>query len=85
MQRRPEDVAALVNAIVVLFGPPLLMVAGSLPGRTQTLSIAIYDADAAGEDRTAHFLVLVSSLICVIVLVASSRLFRTGYMRARAG
>lgn len=62
-----------------------LMVAGSLPGRTQTLSIAIYDAVAAGEDRTAHFLVLVSSLICVIVLVASSRLFRTGYMRARAG
>ena len=61
-----------------------LMIAGSLPGRTQTLSIAIYDAVAAGEDQTAHFLVLVSSLICVIVLVASSQLFRTGYMRLRA-
>ena len=61
-----------------------LMIAGSLPGRTQTLSIAIYDAVAAGEDQTAHFLVLVSSLICVIVLVASSKLFRTSYMRLRA-
>jgi molybdate transport system permease protein len=61
-----------------------LMVAGSLPGRTQTLSIAIYDAVAAGEDQTAHFLVLVSSLICVIVLVASSKLLRTSYMRLRA-
>jgi molybdate transport system permease protein len=60
------------------------MVAGSLPGRTQTLSIAIYDAVAAGEDQTAHFLVLVSSLICVIVLVASSKLLRTSYMRLRA-
>ena len=60
-----------------------LMVAGSLPGRTQTLSIAIYEAVAAGEDRTAHFLVLVSSILCVIVLVASSRMLRTGYMRAR--
>jgi molybdate transport system permease protein len=61
-----------------------LMVAGSLPGRTQTLSIAIYEAVAAGEDDTANFLVLVSSLICIIVLVASSKLLRTGYMRLRA-
>jgi len=61
-----------------------LMIAGSLPGRTQTLSIAIYEAVAAGEDDTAHFLVLVSSLICVLVLVASSKMLRTGYMRLRA-
>jgi molybdate transport system permease protein len=60
-----------------------LMVAGSLPGRTQTLSIAIYEAVAAGEDQVAHFLVLVSSLICVIVLVASSRTLRAGYLRWR--
>jgi len=60
-----------------------LMIAGSLPGRTQTLSIAIYDAVAAGEDRMAHFLVLVSSVVCILVLVASSRLLRSGYMRLR--
>ncbi len=60
-----------------------LMIAGSLPGRTQTLSIAIYEAVSAGEDRTAHFLVLVASIICVLVLVASSRMLRTGYMRLR--
>ena len=60
-----------------------LMVAGSLPGRTQTLSIAIYEAVAAGEDRTANFLVLLSSLICILVLVASSKLLRTGYMNLR--
>jgi molybdate transport system permease protein len=61
-----------------------LMVAGSLPGRTQTLSIAIYEAVAAGQDETANFLVLLSSLICIMVLVASSRMLRTGYMRLRA-
>ena len=61
-----------------------LMVAGSLPGRTQTLSIAIYEAVAAGEDDTAHFLVLVSSILCVLVLVASSRMLRTGHLHARA-
>jgi molybdate transport system permease protein len=60
-----------------------LMIAGSLPGRTQTLSIAIYEAVAAGDDEAAHFLVLVASTICVLVLVASSRLLRTGYSRLR--
>jgi molybdate transport system permease protein len=60
-----------------------LMIAGSLPGRTQTLSIAIYEAVAAGEDDAANFLVLVSSLICTIVLVASSKLLRSRHMRLR--
>jgi molybdate transport system permease protein len=61
-----------------------LMVAGSLPGKTQTLSIAIYEAVAAGEDDMANFLVVVSSLICMFVLVASSKVLRTSYMRLRA-
>ena len=35
-----------------------LMVAGNLPGRTQTLSVAIYEAVQAGDDNTANLLVL---------------------------
>ena len=50
------------------------MVAGSIPGKTQTLSIAVYEAVAAGQDRTANFLVLVTSLTCVCVLLAAGRL-----------
>jgi molybdate transport system permease protein len=61
-----------------------LMIAGSLPGRTQTLAIAIYEAVAAGEDETANFLVLVSSIICIAVLVASSRMLKSDYLRLRA-
>ena len=60
-----------------------LMIAGSLPGRTQTLSIAIYEAVAAGEDHTAHFLVVVSSILCILVLVSSSKLLRAGHLRLR--
>ena len=52
-----------------------LMVAGSIPGRTQTLSMAIYDAVQAGEDDTALVLVLVTSVLSVTVLVLSNRLF----------
>lgn len=48
-----------------------LMVAGSLPGKTQTLSIAIYEAVQAGQDDLAHFLVLLTSLTCVAVLLAA--------------
>ena len=34
-----------------------LMVAGNIPGKTQTLSLAVYDAVQAGQDDLANFLV----------------------------
>ena len=51
-----------------------LMVAGSIPGKTQTLSIAVYEAVQAGRDDLANRLVLIISLVAVVVLVAASRL-----------
>ncbi|HEY5930822.1 MAG TPA: molybdate ABC transporter permease subunit [Burkholderiales bacterium] len=53
-----------------------LMVAGSLPGRTQTLSIAVYEAVQAGKDDVANFLVIVTSVVCIVILLASGRLLR---------
>ncbi|HZP91298.1 MAG TPA: molybdate ABC transporter permease subunit [Burkholderiales bacterium] len=53
-----------------------LMVAGSIPGRTQTLSIAVYEAVQAGKDDVADFLVIVTSVVCVVILVASGELLR---------
>lgn len=52
-----------------------LMVAGSIPQQTQTLSMAIYDAVQAGEDDQALLLVIVTSLVSITVLVFSSRMF----------
>jgi len=51
-----------------------LMIAGNLPGRTQTLSVAVYSAVQAGDDRTANILVIVTSVTCVVVLLAAGRL-----------
>lgn len=51
-----------------------LMVAGSIPGKTQTLSIAVYEAVQAGQDDTANFLVAVTSITCIAVLLAAGRL-----------
>ena len=52
-----------------------LMVAGSIPKQTQTLSMAIYDAVQSGNDDTALVLVLVTSLLSITVLVLSNRFF----------
>ena len=51
-----------------------LMVAGSIPGKTQTLSVAVYEAVQAGQDDVANFLVLLTSVTCVAVLLAAGRL-----------
>jgi molybdate transport system permease protein len=48
-----------------------LMVAGNIVGKTQTLSIAVYEAVQAGQDATANFLVAVTSLTCIAVLLAA--------------
>lgn len=51
-----------------------LMVAGSLPGKTQTLSVAVYTAVQAGDDAGAATLALVTASVCVAVLLAANRL-----------
>ncbi|MBQ9536500.1 MAG: molybdate ABC transporter permease subunit [Desulfovibrionaceae bacterium] len=45
-----------------------LMIAGNIPGKTQTLSLAIYAAFQAGQDDEATILVIVTSLLCVVFL-----------------
>lgn len=60
-----------------------LMVAGSIAGKTQTLSIAVYEAVQAGQDQTANFLVAVTSITCMLVLLGAGRLV-PGRVAARA-
>jgi len=50
-----------------------LMVAGSIPHRTQTLSMSIYDAVQAGQDDLALVLVLITSVLSVSILAVSNR------------
>ncbi|MDR6394511.1 molybdate ABC transporter permease subunit [Herbaspirillum seropedicae] len=51
-----------------------LMVAGNLPGRTQTLSVAIYEAVQAGDDGSATLLVVITSITCIGLLMVAGRL-----------
>ena len=52
-----------------------LMVAGSIPHETQTVSMAIYDAVQSGRDDLALWLVLITSGLSMAVLVAANRFF----------
>ncbi|MBQ9104623.1 MAG: molybdate ABC transporter permease subunit [Mailhella sp.] len=51
-----------------------LMIAGNIPGKTQTLALAIYDAFQAGNDTQATVLVLLTSAVCAVILIASQML-----------
>ncbi|WP_313701926.1 molybdate ABC transporter permease subunit [Achromobacter sp.] len=62
-----------------------LMIAGNLPGRTQTLSVAIYEAVQAGDDATANMLVLVTSITCIVVLLAAGKLVPIGANQRNGG
>jgi molybdate transport system permease protein len=51
-----------------------LMVAGNIPGRTQTVAVAIYDAVESGNPALARTLVLVISVIALLILTLANRL-----------
>ncbi len=51
-----------------------LMVAGSIPGRTQTLPLAIFDAAQRGDRATANMLALFLTLTAIGALVILRRL-----------
>ncbi|MBM9500172.1 molybdate ABC transporter permease subunit [Leptospira sp. 201903071] len=56
-----------------------LMIAGNIPNRTQTLSLAIYDAVQSGNDAVAFYLVVLTSILCVFILTVSTKLFKKSY------
>lgn len=53
-----------------------IMLAGNIPGRTQTLSVAIYDAVESGNGTVARVLVLVVSAIALALLWPAAYLLR---------
>lgn len=54
-----------------------LMLAGNIPGHTQTMPLAIYDAVLAGEDQQAQLLALLLTAVSVIAILTTNRLARS--------
>ncbi len=51
-----------------------IMIAGNIPGRTQTIAVAIYDAVESGNGDVARTMVLVISAVALLILWAANRL-----------
>ena len=56
-----------------------LMVAGNLPGRTQTLSMAVYDAVQAGDWRAANLMTGLITVVSAVILYGSGKLLQTDW------
>ena len=54
-----------------------LMIAGNIPGRTQTMPLAIYEAVASGDDRTAQILALVLTIISILAVYLTNKISRS--------
>ena len=82
LARRPIA-AATVLAFARSLGDfgATLMIAGDIPGRTQTAAIAIYDAVESGNTMTARVLVIVISILTASIVLLANRLEkrRCGY------
>jgi molybdate transport system permease protein len=76
----PLSRRAIVAATVLAFARALgdfgatLMIAGDIPGKTQTASIAIYDAVESGDTVVARILVLVLSAVAMAIVYLANRL-----------
>ena len=73
---RKGIVAGLVLAFARALGEfgATLMLAGNIPGKTQTVPLAIYTAVSTGEQGAALVLVAILTGLSCVVLVAASRL-----------
>jgi molybdate transport system permease protein len=54
-----------------------LMIAGNIPGQTQTLPLAIYEAVISGDDRRAQLLALILTVVSVTAVYLTNRLSRS--------
>jgi len=71
---------SILAAIALAFARSLgdfgvtLMVAGNIPGSTQTVAVAIYDAVEGGNGTLARVLVIVVSVVALAILALANRL-----------
>jgi molybdate transport system permease protein len=54
-----------------------LMIAGNIPGKTQTLPLAIYEAVASGDDHTAQIIAIILTAISVAAVYITNRISRS--------
>lgn len=54
-----------------------LMIAGNIPGKTQTMPLAIYEAVASGDERQAQILALTLTIISIAAVYLTNKISRS--------
>lgn len=54
-----------------------LMIAGNIPGKTQTMPLAIYEAVASGNEAQAQVLALVLTALSIVAVYLTNKISRT--------
>lgn len=54
-----------------------LMIAGNIPGKTQTMPLAIYEAVASGDDRRAQILAIILTAISILAVYMTNKISRS--------
>ena len=81
----PLSWPSLVSGAVLAFARSLgefgatIMVAGNIPGRTRTMSIAVYNAMQSGNREAAYTWVVIMLLISFVVLLLINLMASRGY------
>ena len=79
----PLALRGLLAGIVLTFARALgefgatLMLAGNIPGKTQTMPLAIFEAFIAGEDRQANVLALILTFTSIATIYLTNILTRS--------
>jgi len=79
----PLALRGLLAGIVLTFARALgefgatLMLAGNIPGKTQTMPLAIFEAFQAGEDRQAQVLALILTFASIAAIYLTNILTRS--------
>lgn len=75
----PLAINGIIAGVVLAFARSLgefgatLMIAGNIPGKTQTMPIAIYFANEAGDTRQASILVIIMTVFSFLVIYGLNR------------
>lgn len=76
----------ILAGILLSFGRALgdfgatLMVAGNIPGKTQTMPIAIYDAVQSGNYKMANVLTILISVAAILIMVIGAKLSKAKFL-----
>ena len=71
--------SGLIGGLMLSFGRAIgefgatLMIAGNIPGRTQTLPLAIYEAFTLGDDEAATIMAVILTGVSVVVVFVGLR------------